>query len=62
MILLTTLHVLGTIQKVHNDVIKVKRITNEANITVWKINNNLKEVKQSVKEDHGKYIFILSQV
>ena len=62
MILLTTLHVLGTIQKVHNDVIKVKRITNEANITVWKINNNLKEVIQSVNEDHGKYIFILSQV
>ena len=62
MILLTTLHVLGTIQKVHNGVIKVKRITNEANITVWKINNNLKEVKQSVNEDHGKYIFILSQV
>ena len=43
MILLTTLHLFGTIQKAYNDVMKVKNITNETNGTVKKINKNVKD-------------------
>lgn len=63
MILLTTLHVLGTIPKIKSNITQVKNIINDkTNVTVPEINQNVKEVKQYLNEDHGKWIFIFSLV
>ena len=58
MALLTTLNVLGTIEKVQKYVTQVENNTNGTNVMVERIIENVTEVNQGVNKNHSKYIFL----
>lgn len=58
MALLTTLHVLGIIEKVQKDVAQVENNTNKTNVMFERIIQDVTQLKQGVNKSNSKHTFL----
>ena len=58
MALLTTLHVIGIIEKVQKDVAQVENNTNKTNVMFERIIQGVTQLKQGVNKSNSKHTFL----